>query len=121
MELGGHEKILDKSRDVFGNEFQPDYSHSVLKCALDDLIGVMGLPQPSYLKIDVDGSEAEVLEGAITCLRSVVSVFIELTEEFMHLFAVSFFENHGFTLQEKHQVQNYKGLFNCIFSRKVAC
>lgn len=121
MELGGHEKILDKAKDVFGNEFQPDYSHSVLKCALDDLIGVMGLPQPSYLKIDVDGSETEVLEGAIVCLKNVKSVFIELTVAFMDSFALSFFESHGFTLQEKHQVQNYEGLFNCIFVKMVAC
>jgi hypothetical protein len=119
MELGGHEKILDKSTDVFGNDFQPDYSHSVLKFALDDLIGVMGLPQPRYLKIDVDGSETEVLEGATACLKNVESVFIELTDTFMNTFAVSFFENHGFTLQEKHQVQNYAGLFNCVFARKV--
>ncbi len=120
MELGGHEKILDKPKDVFGHEFQPEYSHSVLKGALDDLIGVMGLPQPKYLKIDVDGSEAEVLEGAKTCLKNVESVFIELTEEFMNSFAISFFESHGFALQEKFQVQNYNGLFNCIFERKVA-
>ena len=83
MELGSHEKILDKTLDVFGNEFQPDYSHAVLKFALDDLIGVMALPQPNYLKIDVDGAEADVLEGAIVCLKNVKSVFIELTATFM--------------------------------------
>lgn len=119
MELGGHEKILDKSKDVFGNEFQPDYSHSVLKCALDNLIGEIGLPQPTYLKIDVDGSEAEVLEGAAICLKNAESVFIELTESFLESFAMSFFKNHGFSLQQKYQVQSYEGLFNCIFSKKV--
>ena len=120
MVLGGHEKILSKAKDVFGNEFQPEYSHPVLKCALDDLIGVMGLPQPKYLKIDVDGSEADVLEGAKICLANVVSVFIELTEEFMNLFASAFFERQGFYLQAKYQVQNYDGLFNCIFERTAA-
>jgi len=117
MELGGHEKILDKPQDVFGRTFQPEYSHPVLKCALDDLNGMYGIPRPRYLKIDVDGSEAEVLSGADASLASAQSVFIELTQEFMDEFAVSFFESRGYTLKSKVQVQNYDGLFNCIFER----
>lgn len=119
-ELGGHEKILDKSTDVFGNPFQPEYSHPVLTCALDDLIGMMGLPQPKYLKIDVDGAEAEVLKGAEACLRGVKSVFIELTSEAMRSFAVAVLDAHGFILKAKYQVQNYANLFNCVFERKTA-
>lgn len=118
MEPGGHEKILDKPWDVFGHEFQPEYSHPVLKCALDDLSDVMGMPRPKYLKIDVDGSESEVLSGAEACLGSVKSVFIELTEAFMDSFAVSFFESRGFALRNKVQVQNYDGLYNCIFEKE---
>jgi FkbM family methyltransferase len=117
MELGGHEKILDKSMDVFGHEFRPDYSHSVLKYTLDDLICVPGIPLPKYLKIDVDGSEAEVLTGANIFCNHVESVFIELTEDFMRSFAIPFFESRGFTLRDKFQVQNYVGLYNCIFDR----
>jgi FkbM family methyltransferase len=117
MELGAHEKILDKPMDVFGHEFQPEYSHSVLNFALDDLIYTMGLPQPRYLKIDVDGSEEEALAGAIRILNKVDSIFIELTEECLYEFAISFFEGYGFSLENRFQVQNYKGLFNCIFER----
>lgn len=117
MELGGHEKILDKSQDVFGHEFHPEFSHPVLECTLDDLIVKLGLSQPAYLKIDVDGSEAEVLEGAENCIKKVRSIFIELTEEFLNSYALSFFKIRGFILKEKYQVQNYSGLFNCIFER----
>ncbi|ADE10847.1 FkbM family methyltransferase [Sideroxydans lithotrophicus] len=117
MELGGHEKILDKPRDVFGQAFQPEYSHPVLKCALDDLSGAMGMPSPGYLKIDVDGSEAEVLSGADASLASAKSVFIELTQEFMDAFAMSFFASRGYTLKSRVQVQNYDGLYNCIFEK----
>ncbi|MGZ5007868.1 MAG: FkbM family methyltransferase [Methylobacter sp.] len=120
MELGGHEKILDKPRDVFGAEFKPAHSHSVLTCRLDDLSETIGLPWPRYLKIDVDGSEAEVLEGATSCLKQVESIFIELTEEFIGSPAYSVFESNGFILQHKYQVQNYAGLFNCIFNRSTS-
>ncbi len=119
-ELGGHEKILDKSTDVFGNAFQPEYSHPVLTCTLDALTGMMGLPQPKYLKIDVDGSEVQVLKGAETCLKGVTSLFVELKSETMHSSDVSILDAHGFTLKRKYQVQNYAGLFNCIFERKTA-
>jgi FkbM family methyltransferase len=115
MELGGHEKILDKPKDVFGHEFQPEYSHPVLTLALDDLTGKVGLPEPKYLKIDVDGSEPEVLAGAENFLKSMESVFIELTEDAINSYALEYFSGHGFSLKEKYQVQNYSGLFNCIF------
>lgn len=117
MELGGHEKILDKQQDVFGHAFQPEHTHSVVKCALDDLNGMMGMPSPRYIKIDVDGAEAEVLSGATACLESARSIFIELTSEFLDTFAASFFERHGFVLSSKVQVQNYDGLYNCIFEK----
>jgi FkbM family methyltransferase len=117
MELGGHEKILDKSKDVFGFQFQPAHSHPVLKCKLDDLAQISGLPRPRYLKIDVDGSEEEVLQGANACLKEAESVFMELTEEFMNSVSFSVFQGNGFVLQKRYQVQNYKGLFNCIFKK----
>ncbi len=117
MELGGHEKILDKTEDVFGRAFSPEYSHPVLKYTLDDLSEISGLPPPKYLKIDVDGSEFEALSGGTICLGNAKSVFIELTDDAISSFAVSLFENHGFILQSKHQVQNYTGLFNCVFEK----
>lgn len=120
MELGGHEKILDQSKDVFGVDFQAAHSHPVLKCRLDDLVETMGLPLPRYLKIDVDGAEAEVLQGAKLCLKHVESIFMELTEEFISSTVFSVFESNGFILQEKYQVQNYDGLFNCVFKRSAA-
>jgi FkbM family methyltransferase len=117
MELGGHEKILDKSVDVFGKSFESEYVHPVLKVSLDILMQDMGVHAPKYLKIDVDGSELEVLEGATVCLKNVQSIFIELTESFMDSFAISFFKSHGFGLNSKYQVQHYEGLYNCIFDK----
>jgi hypothetical protein len=69
IKLGGHEKILDAPKNIFGEESQPEFSHSVLKCGLDDSIGGMGLPQPKYLKFDVDGAEDEVVKGSRGCLK----------------------------------------------------
>jgi FkbM family methyltransferase len=117
MEIGGHQKILDKPFDVFGNEFQPEHSHSVLKTPLDQLVTLYGLPAPDYLKIDVDGAEIEVLKGSGRHLSAVKEVFIELTEELLSDFAEDFFASLNLKLVSKQQVQKYNGLWNCIFKR----
>ena len=117
MEIGGHRKILDKPFDVFGEGFVPEHSHSVLKTPLDQLVALYGLPSPEYVKIDVDGAEIEVLEGSVKQLGGASEVFIELTEGVLADFAQDFFVSIDLHLSSKQQVQNYDGLFNCVFKR----
>lgn len=45
-------------------------SQPVLGAALDDVVALFGLAPPTHLKIDVDGSETEVLDGARETLRA---------------------------------------------------
>jgi len=44
---------------------------------LDDLVKILGLPSPTKLKIDVDGVDLEVLEGASKALTTVTSLVVE--------------------------------------------
>lgn len=117
MELGSHEKILDKQKDVYGVDFEPAYSHTVLKFGMDELPRLLNLPLPRFLKIDVDGSEVEVLAGCRDSLLEVQSLFIELTTDFIQSPHYAVFEESGLTLSGKNQVQNYNDLYNCIFQR----
>ena len=77
---GEHVKILDRpeTRDT-REAFEPAHVQAVLKQPLDKVICDYGLPAPSYLKIDVDGAELEVLKGAHRTLsqNSLKAVFIE--------------------------------------------
>jgi FkbM family methyltransferase len=41
----------------------------VRKCKLDTLVAMGGLPDPDVVKIDVEGAEANVLDGAVEVLR----------------------------------------------------
>lgn len=101
------------------------HQQAILCYPLDTLCAEFGLPQPRYVKIDVDGSELVVLKGARKTLahEDCRQLFIELdesekdTEETRALIADS-----GMKLTEKIPVKRgrggyYEGLFNCIFVR----
>ncbi len=69
-----------------GSSVSPDASGAnpitqvQLGVALDDLIGQFGFAHPTHLKIDVDGNEPEIIEGAQQLLRNAQcrSVLIEI-------------------------------------------
>jgi len=123
---GEHVKILDhpETRDT-REHFRPQHAQAVIKQPLDRVVSEFDLPSPRYIKIDVDGSEMEVLLGASKTLANpcVKSVFIELCElEGSGVEEANILERLGFQLMRKVPVARlrggvYPGLFNCIFIR----
>lgn len=53
-----------------GEEFTAVETQMVLAYAIDDLLDIHGLPAPTHVKIDVDGVEGPLLEGATRTLAS---------------------------------------------------
>jgi FkbM family methyltransferase len=49
---------------------EPVYRQPMLAFSLDDLIGLFRIPLPTIAKIDVDGSESELLKGSVKTLQS---------------------------------------------------
>lgn len=119
FEAAGHLKILDQPRYVGGGDFEPEYVSTVLKYPLSKWMADFGAPQPEYVKIDVDGSELDVLRGAEEALRNAKAIFIELCETSPQTPAIlQLIGDLGFTLQKKVPVQHYDDLFNCIFQKQ---
>jgi FkbM family methyltransferase len=117
MELGAHEKIVAAPQAVGGQTFVPDHVHPIQLVHFDKWIELLGLPQPEYIKIDVDGHEVPVLQGAAQSLRRCKQVFIEIEDaKFDELSGM--LGGQGLRLAEKHQVQNYAGLWNCVYTRQ---
>ncbi len=56
----------------------PSYSQTVMTYALDDLVTTLGLPVPRYIKMDVDGTEQDILAGARRTLPQVESLLMEV-------------------------------------------
>jgi len=121
-DAGSTVKILDKPVIRMNEDiFEPGHIQYVLKNRLDDLIESYNLPLPDYIKIDVDGSEEGVLKGAKKTLsrKKVKSILIELLKpdgKSSHL--VDDLQNLDFILESKEQVEDYVGLYNCIFKKE---
>jgi FkbM family methyltransferase len=78
------------------------YYQPVLAMSLDDAVRQFQLPLPNHIKLDVDGRELNVLQGAAATLRSpgLESVLIEI-DDTLTSDAVSLMTDSGFHLAEK--------------------
>jgi len=84
---------------------------------LDDLCEKWGFPYPNYMKIDVDGIEISILEGAGNVLKNqqLKSVIIELGTEKEQQEAVALMQTAGFRI--RHQTAQNWGETCFVFER----
>jgi FkbM family methyltransferase len=95
---------------IMGARARPGHvrMQSVVCYRLDDFVSVLQLRSPTHLKIDVDGSELAVLQGAATTLKSssVRWVLVEVDGTTREAPEVrELLEACGFTLAEDHAHQ----------------
>ena len=106
-EFGSALHILDTDLNVEGKINDNSFKLPVLTVRLDDLVTTFGLPAPNFLKIDVDGTELEVLKGGTQILSApdLQGIYIELDEnnnnfrEILEILAVN-----NFFIQEKYPI-----------------
>jgi len=104
-----HEGVAD---NVVGEK--GDYYHGCTQFPLDFLIERKILPQPDYIKIDVDGYEDKVIEGAMNVFKKAKSILLEI--EHKHINYVAMIEASGFKLESKHKRNEEE--FNYIFTNE---
>ena len=97
---GGSQKSFSRNIDERGLAFDAPYKQGSAGISLDRFLDQIGLC-PSHLKIDVDGNEALVLDGAIQTLHNpgLRSILVELFSghsEYEH--CVRLIEDAGFKL-----------------------
>lgn len=94
---------------------RPEARKSTLTYSMDDFVKMFRLAHPTMLKIDVDGGESEVVEGAAEILRSPLlrTVLIEIDCSVPSSDAtLDLLGRCGFTLQSRHQ--RTRTIYNCI-------
>jgi FkbM family methyltransferase len=116
---GGHHKVVDtgSKQELI---FEPVEKQTIEVIRLDDFIKAMELPLPRYLKVDVDGSEVEFIEGAEKTLAEpgVKGVLFELDIESAKFSVVmNKLAGFGFTEAGRFIIPNEKSLYNIRFRK----
>jgi FkbM family methyltransferase len=86
------------------------YVQPVLTYRLDDLVRLLKLPPPNHIKLDVDGGELRVLEGAVEALASpeLKTMLVEVSMD-LSTAVSSFLEDKGLKLFSRVNVQAKSG------------
>lgn len=118
---GTHMKILDRPETVVeGKEFEAKHIQHTIKDRLDDLVARYKLPAPTAIKIDVDGHEIQLLNGAVKTLSApeLLHVFIEIAHpEDKGSEAHRIVTAAGFQEVGRQRVESYEHLYNVRFQR----
>ncbi len=103
-------------------ETKVQFKQGMLGLSIDDLISQYKLNFPQHIKIDVDGIEADIIQGAKNTLKDLrlKSVLIEIDESDAGSKSIlSAMENAGFTFQTYDSFEiKYPFIRNYIFSRR---
>jgi FkbM family methyltransferase len=65
-----------------GKEVSDVFQFQTFGLSADDVVQRLNLPQPDFIKMDVDGIEHVILKGAREVLRNVKQVLIEINDDF---------------------------------------
>lgn len=78
-----------------------DYYHGCTELSLDFLVERKILPQPDYIKIDVDGFEDKVVEGSMKTFKNCKGLLIEVNNKNVNY--ISMITALGYNLVAKHK------------------
>ena len=82
MEWGGALSTFGQDYGWDGLKMQQVFQFQTVGLSSDDAVQLLHLPQPNYIKIDVDGIEHLILSGGKTVLNKVDGILIEVNDDF---------------------------------------
>jgi FkbM family methyltransferase len=121
-EVAGYFNSFESTEDCFGRPLNIAFRQSTIGFSIDGFREFFELASPNYLKIDVDGTEEQILDGAATTLAepALRSVLIEIEEAdtARNIRILERLERAGFVLTSRGVGQG--GVSNGIFIRQKA-
>ena len=75
---------------TFGQDFGWDgkaisqiFTYKILGLSMEDALQRLAVPQPDYIKMDVDGLEHFILKGGLAVLQNIKEILIEVNDDFL--------------------------------------
>ena len=68
-----------------GKIIKKRFEFKTIGLTIDSTVNLLNVPNPNYIKMDVDGIEHLILCGGINVLKTVKSVLIEINDDFQEL------------------------------------
>ena len=91
---------------------------SLLTFSLDYLVDHFSLPKPDIIKLDVDGVELLILQGAIKTLTKTRKIIVEV-DKHNEANIINYLSNQGFNHLETYQSHNYlESNYNILFTKE---
>ena len=126
LRVGGSNHAAGEALNYKLEEMQVNFKQGCVVFRLDDLIEQKKLPVPTHIKIDVDGFEHKIIEGAVCTLqnKNLKSLLIETNPNLnAHQKMIHELENLGFKFSDE-QVNRamrkegpFKGVAEYVFRR----
>ena len=119
---GGALSTFEKGFNDSGEPIDTKFSYKTLGISLDQLVEKFNLPNPSYIKIDVDGLEHFIISGGRSIISKASEILLEVNDKFIDQNKkVNYFLNEaGFKLDKKvYAHPKTKGVANQIWIRKI--
>ena len=105
-----------------GSEINKAFIYKTVGISMDQANKILNLPLPDYVKIDVDGIEHLILNGAQDALKNTKEILIEINDEFedQRKKSTEYLKKFGLNLHSKtHQYNNKaKKIYNQIWKKK---
>ena len=122
---GGALSTFDKEFGWDGKPIRPVFAFQTLGLSMDQVVSVIQMPLPDFIKMDVDGIEHCILQNAPKVLNKVQGVLVEINDNFIEQAEKSkdALENAGLTLMGKRRSEipdgsRFENTYNQIWERK---
>ena len=108
-EWGGALSTFGEEYGHDGKQMSKVFAFSTIGISMVDAINLLNLPQPDYIKMDVDGIEHLILKGGLPVLKNIREILIEINDQFVEQSNVAsiLLKNAGFNMAEKRHADIY--------------
>lgn len=117
LEWGGALSSFAQNYGQDGQSLRKIFEFRTIGISLVDAVEMFKIPQPDYLKIDVDGIEHLILKGGAKVLQNVKGVLVEINEDFtqQRVDSSQYLQNAGLYLLEKRHAEMFENseFMNC--------